>query len=84
MKIMLFYSLPKSVEKVGKYQMFILPIMIEWCLILASWQKMKTILANFTTFHLMKGMINYFNTLYEMYVNNEDATLMPYFAIVGT
>lgn len=49
--------------------MFNLFMMIECCLIFASWQKMKTILANFTTFHIMKGMINYFNTLYEMYAN---------------
>lgn len=32
----------------------------------------------------MKEVINYFNTLYEMYANNEDGALLPYFAIVGT
>ena len=30
--------------------------------------------ANFTTFNLMKGLINYFNTLYEMYANNQAST----------
>lgn len=63
-------KLAKSLPKVCQNQMFNLFMMIECCLILASWQKMKTILANFTTFHIMKGTINYFNTLYEMYANN--------------
>jgi len=45
---------------------------------------MKTIFANFTTFNLMKECFNISHTLYEMYANNEDAILMPYFAIVGT
>lgn len=43
--------------------------------------KLKTMFANFITFHLMKETINYFNTLYEMYANNEDSTLKWYFAI---
>ena len=32
----------------------------------------------------MKECFKNSNTLYEMYANNEDATLMPYYAIVGT
>ena len=32
----------------------------------------------------MKECLKNSNTLYEMYANNEDAILMPYFAIGGT
>lgn len=60
---------------VCKFIMFILQTGFEWCLILQIFCKLNRCLQIFKVLHLMKECFNYFNTLYEMYANNEDATL---------
>ena len=48
---------------------------IEKCLIFGICEILKQQLQFFKVLHLMKECFNYFDTLYEMYANNEDTTL---------
>ena len=59
----------------ANFHMFILQTDFEWCLILQIFCKLNRCLQIFKVLHLMKECFKNSNTLYEMYANNEDATL---------